>query len=91
MSFENTSPFWMVVFPVVLVPGFAEDGRDVVVVLGDDLAFRSGLDGVDEEAFALFFSGAVNGQFLWIIGSSFSSCRQRDLTTVPEGHYRICI
>ena len=44
---------------VVLVPGFAEDGRDVVVVLGEDFAFLMGLVCVEDEGFALSSSVVV--------------------------------
>ena len=44
---------------VALVLGFGEDGRDVVVVLGEDLAFLVGLLGEEAEGFALSSSVAI--------------------------------
>ena len=44
---------------IVLVLGFAEDGRDAVVVLGEDLAFLVGLLGFEVEGIALSLSVVV--------------------------------
>ena len=57
MSFSNTeSPSRL---SIVLVLRFAEDGRDVVVALGEDLAFLVGSLGFEVGGFALSSSVVI--------------------------------